>query len=194
MDMWNAYNAQFAKPAFGTERIELNTKTRAYSSLSAVSSKGKELNAGIATLEKYDGEGNRYVLCRNVIFDLLLTLYDVDSAQAVIVRANRSLGRKDIGRIRHLASKFTNVEMRAIGMQNGEAEMHMDVRRVHDAIRGSFVEADLFGGEIRHICFDMKNGVTYDLLPEDRHYRPGELNNTYKKEDTRLASSELKFA
>ncbi|MCL4404741.1 hypothetical protein M1583_02000, partial [Candidatus Marsarchaeota archaeon] len=39
------------------------------------------------------------------------------------------------------------------------------------------VEADLFGNEVRHIAFDAKQGMSFNVLVNNMNYKPGELVN-----------------
>jgi hypothetical protein len=55
------------------------------------------------------------------------------------------------------------------------------------------MEVDLFGEEKRHIVMDMKTGLSYDLLLENRIYRPGELKNDEKEEDFQSSTARLSF-
>ena len=55
------------------------------------------------------------------------------------------------------------------------------------------MEIDMFGEEKRHMAIDMKTGLSYDLLLENRIYRPGELKNDEKEDDFQSSTSRLSF-
>jgi hypothetical protein len=46
---------------------------------------------------------------------------------------------------------------------------------------------------MRHIAFDTRQGMCYDLLLLDRIYRPHELANAERPEDFEKRRSELEF-
>ena len=43
-------------------------------------------------------------------------------------------------------------------------------------------EADLFGSDRRNIAIDLKTGTSFNMLTENRLYKPGELANTTTEE------------
>ena len=59
--------------------------------------------------------------------------------------------------------------------------------------KSSLMETDLFGEETRHIVFDMKLGMSFNLLLLNRIYKQYELLNMTTKPEFDLRKSELKF-
>lgn len=131
--------------------------------------------------------GERYVVAKELTFDLLLSLYEVNTARLAAFRyfGPRVGMREELERgIKAIASWKPNIEARLIGLQNNEDRGIL--RRVMEALSGSgvrLVEVDLFGESTRHVAIDTKLGASYDVLLEDRHYRAGELTNRLTIED-----------
>ena len=87
--------------------------------------------------------------------------------------------------------KPANIEVRLIGLQNGDNPLRLN--ETVDFIKKMKLpvfEADLFGGDTRHICIDIKTGVSFDVLISNRLYKPGELTNKVTREQFERASLE----
>jgi len=179
MDHWKAISEAILKGSFSKERFYAGTggTVRSHSSLSSIYSKAKFIEKGEMTFEKYNPLGLRYVAAREIENDLFLSIYNLNSMEMVAFRAVKELQKSEEKALIKYIKKFTrpNIEIRAIGLLNGNADMVKVIDKVRLLTKGSVVEADLFGDEYRHIVVDLKTGSSYDLLLEDRLYRPGEL-------------------
>ncbi|MGC8587109.1 MAG: hypothetical protein ACP5K9_02355 [Candidatus Micrarchaeia archaeon] len=179
MDHWKAINEASMAGSFSKERFYAGTggSVRSHSSLSMISDKAKFVEKGEMTFDKYDPLGLRYVAAKSIEDDLFLSIYNLNSMEIVAFRPTKMPQKKEKEALEKYLRRFSrpNIEIRAIGMLNGNAEMLRLVEEVRKLTKGSVVEADLFGDEYRHIVIDLKTGSSYDLLLEDRIYRPGEL-------------------
>ncbi|MEM3781785.1 MAG: hypothetical protein QXT43_02395 [Candidatus Micrarchaeaceae archaeon] len=167
---------------FGAERMYLRERDRIHLSLSTAEKSSSELAQGSAFIGKYS-EQNRYLLCKGIIFDIMLSVYDVNT-QSIL--AFRTLKHEDLrGPLRTFVKQFKrpNLEIRAIGMQNLNKDYNSELAQmVEEAYmlakpHAKLVEVDLFGSDQRHIAIDTKLGMTFDLLLFNRFYKPGELSN-----------------
>lgn len=200
MDFWPSYQTASKKADFGSARFLLNTCDRLMAvdrhdtSQSTVDGKAKEIQANELTTLKL-GQGNRYVTAKEITFDLLLSFYDVNSFDMMVLRATMPLGRAEIGRVRSFVGRLRrpNIEIRAIGLQNGDEAFVKSIDEARKATKGKLVEVDLFGTETRYIALDTKTGMSYNLLFMNRIFRPGERVTAVKKEDFEARRSKLKF-
>lgn len=183
MDLWNSY-IKMKGSGFGTGRIELRTGTRWNASIGSVVDKSRELPINNALFQHYD-EGSRYILAKDITFDLLLSIYDVNSGSVLAARITNNLNATEWSRIFAMLRvvKVPNFEFRLIGLQDGCTAGLGAAEQLRKRLAGRFVEFDLFGTNIRHIAIDTKTGVPYDLLLLNRLYRAGELACQAKKED-----------
>jgi hypothetical protein len=181
--------ADMRKRGFGSQRYVATGKERPHISKSkAVESEAAEfLKLGESKFVPYSElEGRRYIAFENLGYDFIITLYDVNAPKAYAIRAFES---KDIVKelkagIRSMMTSMPNIEARIIGLQSKEE--HAFLKGVmslllKEGIR--LIEVDLFGDDIRHIAIDLKTGASYNMLLEDRIYRPGELINKATIED-----------
>ena len=99
--------------------------------------------------------------------------------------------QKIIAQIKRI--KNPNLEMRVIGLQDSNTELLGAVDRLNNAFNPNLMEVDLFGNEMRHIVFDMKLGMSFNLLLLNRIYGPHELVNAMTIEEFNKRKSELKF-
>ncbi len=182
MNFWPILKNDLKKEDFGLGRYILNTcdmqsvKDRHHTSFNLVKSSFYEikLNEKIETnLDKV-----RYIIAKSISFDSILSLYDVNSSNIYVTRVYNSLDLKEIEKF---YNKKRNIEIRIIGMQNGQKDYINKFLPLEKF--GVLSEVDIFGNEIRHIAIDLKTGMTYNLLLENRIYRPGELLNQTKQED-----------
>ena len=194
MDLWNTYK-DLDRLKFGTERLYLSTGNRWNVSLKKASEKGVELRQGGAKLAKYS-DLIKYVLAIDITFDLFVSIYDVNSGGAIVVRPARDLKSADKRRLQKLISGFKrpNFELRFIGFQNNWTDEIMLIDDIKKMVRPSVIaEFDLFGSETRHLALDLKTGVPYNLLLINRIYRPGELLNPILKDQYFKTVSDLTF-
>ncbi len=167
---------------FGQARYVLNSKIRTHMSKHHVmeQSNGREIRKDGSLVLSYNSPADqRYAYAIDITNDLLITLYEVNNRKSVCYRYSRiapgfgAIIKKDFDLIK---SKHSTVEARIIGMQNNDNPLAL--KEVIESFKKNgimLVEADLFGIERRHIVFDSKLGTTYNMLLEDRIYRPGEL-------------------
>ncbi len=130
--------------------------------------------------------GRRYVAAENLTYDFIVTFYDPHSQRLSVARLFEgrelagSLGRG----LESVLSGSPGVEARVIGLQSGEEHGFLGHVLGFLSERGvGLAEADLFGDETRNVAIDLKTGESYDILLEDRRYRPGELINRMTVED-----------
>ncbi len=194
MDFWKIYQNARASGDFGQQRLYLRSRDRIHASLSAVEAYGAdiEINRGLAA--EY-GEGTRYIMAKGLTYDLLVSFYDVNSSRALLLRASTPLDKKAVAWIRaRLGSlRKPNLEVRAIGLQSGDAAMLDSLDRIRGLAKSNLQEVDLFGSNTRHVAFDLKVGMALELLPLNRVYRPDELANRLSPEGFEALRSELKF-
>jgi len=121
----------------------------------------------------------RYVAATQLIYDLLLSVYEVNTRGLFCTRVYKSAETIEKELTKFLKGFHRpNFEARIIGIQNGQK--HPTLSQVVDLISKHnlpVVEVDLFGQETRHIAIDARLGVSFNILMEDRLYKPGELIN-----------------
>lgn len=178
MDLWGAYKAK-TMGDFSQSPVMLNTGDRKGTSLSMVEWSSSVLEVNSTLVQKYD-EAHRYILAKDISFDLLVTAYDVNSRWTFAARVTQKLDPAQWKKLFGILGKVrpSNFEFRLIGMQNGYRAGLEGVELLHKRTSGVLAEADLFGTDTRHIAIDTKTGVSYNLLLLNRVYRPGELKNT----------------
>jgi hypothetical protein len=144
----------------------------------------KYIDVGGVYQSKYQEPGIKYACSLTVSFDAVLTVYEVNSRTMFISRfidftpEIRSFFEKGL-----IASKSKNVEARLVGMQNDQSlELLGTITAFAKKNKLPFVEIDLFGNALRHICFDVKTGTSFDVLANNRLYKPGELANSLTSE------------
>ena len=188
MDFWEALNSEMMKSGFGTNRLVFSTKSsvtatnRPDTSLSVVKDRAVELMPLNAIFHALKEPEIRYIIAKELTSDLLITIYDVNSVSAIAFRAALPLESAELAKIKSWLGKFKrpNFEIRAIGMQSGGNSIASVIEQIHKICKGDIIEIDLFGNSKRHIAFDLKTGMGYDLLLLDRIYRVGELVNDMK--------------
>lgn len=200
MDFFESLNAQSLKADFGTKKAVMSSKSsvfalnRPHTSLSMVKENATEVSLNQAFF--FPGkEGLRYIISREITFDLLLTIYEVNSHMGVFARISKPLEKEEIAKIKNMLLKIgkSNFEMRAIGLQNADSSLVKSVRELHDATKAELIEVDLFGNMKRHFALDTKTGMSYDLLLEDKAYRAEELINTQTPDEFKASASKLNF-
>lgn len=178
MDLWYAFEKEEQLPGFGTKALLLNTGARHSLSLKTVEDRSVDIAPGTCAFMPYAYE-RRYITVKDIAFDLLITLFDVNSSSIVALRCRSEMTGSDLKNISGFLSriKHPNLELRAIGLQNSASEPLQSLQKVRKLRENVLAEADIFGGNIRHIAIDAKTGMTYNLLLQNRIYRPGELAN-----------------
>ncbi len=125
----------------------------------------------------------RYVAAPNLTYDSAVSAYDVNTRRLMVCRFfkyDRSIKDKLMAFVRQLRRNKPNIEARMIGMQSNQEGFSSMLDGLSDLFIDNgikLVEVDLFGSDVRHVAFDAKLGTTYNILMEDRLYRPGELIN-----------------
>lgn len=192
MDFWNVYDRYSIEADFGSARFSLTARQRPHTSMNMIATRSREVGVNELAVGAYDPSGQRYFIAKNVTYDLLLSIYDVNTAQCMFMRLTQSLDRKTLESIGKFSMRLgkPNIEIRLIGLQNADKTALSSLYTIRKHAKGmkndcvcNLVEADMFGNEQRHVCVDMKTGSSYNLLLENRIYRPGELTNTVKRED-----------
>lgn len=194
MDFWEVFREKARLEDFGKERLLMRTAERHNSSLDWVEDRSIELEEGRAFSAGYTEE-KRYVIAKNLSFGLVVTVYDVNSGSIIALRSPSALGTEAAEEIKRRVKRLENpnIEVRAIGLQDGDIEMAESLASLRGAVNGGrLVELDLFGNETRNIAIDIKTGSSFNLLLLNRIYKPGELVNSGKKAPA-AGKSELRF-
>ncbi len=123
-----------------------------------------------------------YIAAINIVNDLFVTLYSINSRNMFVFRLDLNNNNNNIKEFEQYLNKnkHNNLELRLFGFQNADINNNafMVLNKLADiAIKYAIPisEIDLFGNEIRHIAIDLKIGSTFNILLENRLYRPGEL-------------------
>jgi len=200
MDAWDAFKEATYLKNFSKERIFIGSRRstyipmdRAHTSIDSIYGLHRELKPNMAFFQKED-TNIRYIIAANIIYDLFVSVFDVNSNSGFFIRLSAPLNKVAEAKIRKYLGKFRNpnFEIRVIGTQNNSTELIGTIDKIKKIAKGSLLELDLFGNEIRHIAIDLETGHSYDLLLENRIYRPGELTNTQASQAP-SAASEVKF-
>jgi hypothetical protein len=194
MDFWDMCIRLSNNLDFPSKRVLLNTLDRHHASLEMIEDRSTELQMNSAMMIKYR-EDMRYVLIKNITFDVLISFYDVNSQSALLIRPSADLDKNSIEQINRRLSnlKKPNIEARIVGMQNNDDSMADVVKAMYMLKKGRLIEVDIFGSNVRNIAMDLKTGALYDLLLLNRIYRPTELANTVTKQQFSEKISKLGF-
>ncbi len=119
----------------------------------------------------------RYMAAVGITYSIFFSIFDINSSKLMAFNAygdpSKSL-REASALIKGI--KRPNLEARIFGMQNGQSteglKAIISFLSKHSI---SISEADIFGNEVRHIALDANLGMSFNVLTEDRNYRPGEL-------------------
>jgi hypothetical protein len=182
MDMWQSYEKRRLATDFGTSRILLSSGERWNASLNWVAPKAVNLESNATIKLKYT-EQARYIIAKDILEDLLVTAYDVNSFYCFAARITDEMPHKIIRELNAFRKELRNpnVEMRFIGFQNGARNLTQHIDSIKRLNIGHSAEFDLFGADRRHIVMDTKVGKPYNLLLLNRLYRPGELSTIVLK-------------
>ena len=201
MDYWDVKNTETLKDNFSKQRLILSSKTsitslnRPHTSLVVVAERARELNRNQAFFQQIDEPNLRYIIAKNVTYELFVSIYNVNSGGAIVLRPTWPLDSREVQKIKDTIRKFDrpNLEMRFMGMQNGDASLMKVVDELHNEIKADMIEMDFFGKSARHIALDLKTGMSYDVLLFDREYRAEELVTSEKPEDFKRNISKISF-
>jgi hypothetical protein len=198
MSLEKALDDEMKKPGFGTANCHLSFKERPHISKSKVdmADGATYINIGESFRARYSAISAKYIASVNMTYDLLLSVYDVDTkdlfAMRVLKHATdtfKALEKYTSGISRN---KYKRFEARLIGMQNKQDySILMPIFKILGRYKVPVVEVDLFGDQIRHIALETFLGVSFNVLLLDRIYRPGELNNqmTHEQLEAQLMKS-----
>jgi hypothetical protein len=194
MDVFRAYEKLKAGKDLGSDRVYLSSRERIHASMSELLSHSKELQRSAACSLKFS-ELLRYVTVKGLDYDLFMSIFDVNSTQAMLMRITSPLGKDDQQHIVSFIKKLGrhNLEFRAIGMQNADTSLLNEIEKVHKLAESITMEIDLFGNNTRHLAFDTKSGMIFDILLNDRFYKPGELATRLTLEEFNKQRSKLEF-
>lgn len=182
MDMWQSYEKRRLSTDFGASRILLSSGERWNASLNRVAPKAMVLESNATIKLKYT-EQARYITAKDILEDLLVAAYDVNSFYCFAARITEESPHKIIREINAFRKglRDPNVELRFIGLQNGSKRLTQHIDSIKRLNIGHSAEFDLFGTDRRHIVIDTKVGKPYNLLLLNRLYRPGELSTIAPK-------------
>ena len=195
MDLWHACEKEMRKETFGRTRFRLKTGNRRHTSLSMVWGAASELELSKAMFPMLSME-RRYVIARDITYDMFVSIYDINTAQSMVMRPSQHVPDLAFKHILKWATKarLKNLEVRIIGLQNTDQTLNGIVSKIHANMPNArLIELDLFGNETRHITLDLKTGSTYDLLLGNKIYGPAELINNVPAQDFAAKRSELAF-
>ncbi len=143
-------------------------------------------------IEYKDQLSKKYIGAVNIITDLFITIYDINLRKIAVLRLNPDTD--NINLIKQFKTYLNNnnknnLEIRLFGLQNNNnLKILNELLSIIIKYKVPIYELDLFGNEIRHIAIDLEIGPSFNILLEDRLYRPGELinninSNSQQKED-----------
>ena len=195
MDLWPAYMQEARKGTFGTSALQLRTGKRWHTSLAMVGDRSRELGLNTAFVQKYSEE-SRYIIARDITHDLFMSVYDVDTETAIVLRPTLPLNGAELKRVIDVVRKkrLKNLEVRAIGLHASDQILQGCITKLHSGLKDArLMEADLFGNAIRHLAMDLKTGSVYDLLLQNRVYGPADLIDNADMREFESKRSQLTF-
>ncbi len=137
----------------------------------------------------------RYVSAVSITYDVFISIYEVNSRSefaARFVDFTPGLKYEMDGFIRK--TRMPNLEARIIGLQNKSGPspvVHLAEWLSERSV--PVYEVDLFGTAVRHIAIDLHTGMSFDVLMENRLYKPGELENTLTLEQFQRGLKKKEF-
>ena len=146
MDFWGIYKNSEMSPGFGQARLTLCARDRIHISNSAIADYCTPIGPDTGFSRKYD-ERSRYVLAGDLTYDLLVSIYDVNSSRAFLLRLSNPLSEIAFKRVAATIKSLArpNLEMRVIGLQNGATGPLGTVRELIKHAKFSLQEVDIFG-------------------------------------------------
>jgi hypothetical protein len=176
---------------FNKIRYVKSTKERQHVSKNVVESPSDAYTLGINKIQVYRFGGPAYpkfVVCAPVTYDTVLSIFDVNKGVMLLYRFYK-FDRGISASIEKMlkTAKNSNFEARLLGMQTNQpfADLH-EALGLLGRNKIAISEADLFGNETRNLAYDLKNGMEYDILMENRPYKPGERVNVLSIADFEL--------
>ncbi len=170
-----------AQKDFGSERYARQYRARSHISISKVDEFGSSVYVGTDgyTSARYsESAAPAYIAAKGLSYDWVVTLYDINSNTGGMWRSYKADFMQEMETFMKQLPRSADVEARIIGLQDDQdtaaLKKTLSFLNKHKI---TLMEADLFGDEIRHVAFDLKRGMTFDILLENRIYRPGELKN-----------------
>lgn len=135
-----------------------------------------------------DQRETRYIAAANLTFELIVSIYDFNTRNVFVYRIFRysESVKKEMSKfVESLKKDRPNLEARIFGMQNNQDFYYVlnEIAEFLMANNINLTEIELFGNSMRHIAIDAKLGTSYNVLMEDRLYRPGELVNSMTMEN-----------
>ena len=194
MDFWHVYEAEKAKPEFGNGRLHITSRDRIHLSLSSVEKYSVLLGMNQGMSKRFTEEA-RYVITKDLTHDLLVSVFDVNTTQSTLLRMSEAPGEETLRKAESTLKRLSrpNLEMRTIGLQDNDIELLSTTERLRAALKPALAEVDLFGSETRHLAFDLKLGMPFNLLLLNRIYRPHELANAQSAEDFTKNKAAINF-
>ncbi|MGC8537753.1 MAG: hypothetical protein ACP5MZ_02085 [Candidatus Micrarchaeia archaeon] len=189
MSLEKALDEEMKKPGFSMANCHLSFKDRPHISKSKIdmADGAAYINIGESARVRYSDISTRYIAAVNMTYDLLLSVYDVDTKDLFAMRVLKHAPDTFKALEKYISgisrNKYKRFEARLIGMQNKQDySILMPLFKILGKYNVPVVEVDLFGDQTRHIALETLLGVSFNVLLLDRIYRPGELNNQMTQE------------
>ena len=187
MDLWEYFSKLAEKSVFAEEKIFLGSRKstylpndRAHSSFSAIADEFREIKLGEIFFQKMS-ENIRYIYAKDISYDVFVSIYSVSHEEGLFFRFGTPINKAEQKMVKKLYSKLNDkhIEVRVIGMQSKQQNAKQMVGSLDfiNKLGNRLVEADLFGGDLRHVAIDLKTGLSYNILINNAVYKPGELAN-----------------
>lgn len=176
----------------GSNEYRHDFKERAHISKSKIDEYSNAFYLGVGkskAIHYKDETETRYIAAMGMTYDTVISVYDVNTRNIVVCRAFKygDAERAVLGGFAGSLKKARpNLEARIIGLQTNQKDVAAMLNELADfflANKVKLVEVDLFGTNTRHIAMDAKLGTSYNILADDRLYRPGELVNNMTLEN-----------
>ncbi len=181
MSFEDVLSAKISDKSVAQKQLILAFKERPHVSKSKIDANedSKYLNVGESASTVYGETSQRYISAQNLTYDLIFSIYDVNSSALFCARAYKTmlpLKPKIASFLKSLHGP--HLEARLIGLQNNQdIEILGEIMNMQKKYKIPLFEVDLFGNATRNIALDSKVGMSFDILLGDRLYRPGELLN-----------------
>ena len=189
MSFENAFISDIAAADFGDDRYLRRYGERPHVSKEVLDTYSNAAYLGIdrSSIGAYQNRTDaRYVAATDMSYDILMSVYDVNTRSMFACRQfnfEDSTHDKLVKYVNSLKKRKPNLEARLIGLQSKQDVDYLgQLADLVKTTRIKLVEVDLFGGDTRHIAIDRMLGTSYDVLMENRLYRPGELANKTTEE------------
>ncbi len=189
MSFEKSLDTEMRKPGFGTANCHLFFKERPHisKSMADAANSSMYIDTGGSSRLRYSSTSARYICAADVTYDLLVSVYDVDTNDMFAMRIFKYDAEtfkplekylSEIGR-----NKYKKFEARLIGLQDKQDYgILTPLFKALGKYKVPVMEVDLFGNQTRHIALDSYLGMSFNMLLQDRIYRPGELNTQITQE------------